>query len=568
MGFLFRYLKRYKTASIIGPLFKVIEVVFELFVPLVVASIIDNGIENGDKNYIVKMCIVMVALAAIGLASTLVAQFYSAKAAIGVATDMRHDLFSKIQSFSVAQSEKLGTSALITSMTSDINQVQAGVNIALRLLLRSPFVVLGAMIMAFTVDTRAAIVFAVVIPLLFAVVLLCINATVPLFRNVQKKLSEVTVRIRENITGTRVIRAFNNQSSENKEFTAENEKLSALQKLAGAVSSIMNPATFLIINIAIIFLIKTGAVRVSMNLLTAGQVVALYNYMSQILVELIKFANVTVSLSKTLACSKRIEAVMNTKNNQKVVESNAKPSNAKVAFCNVSLSYSGGEDALENISFEVKKGETIGITGGTGSGKTSLISLIPRFYDAKSGIVTVDGRDVRSYDIKALREKIGIVLQKAALFTGTIRENILFGCENASEEDLQEAIKASQSEDVISSKKDGLDEMIGSSGLSGGQKQRLTIARTLVKKPEILILDDSSSALDYATDARLREAIKNLSWNPTVFIVSQRISAVMGCDKVLLLDDGKQIGFAPHDELYEHSELYREICDIQQGVSK
>ena len=568
MGFLFRYLKRYKTASIIGPLFKVIEVVFELFVPLVVASIIDNGIENGDKNYIVKMCIVMVALAAIGLASTLVAQFYSAKAAIGVATDMRHDLFSKIQSFSVAQSEKLGTSALITSMTSDINQVQAGVNIALRLLLRSPFVVLGAMIMAFTVDTHAAIVFAVVIPLLFAVVLLCINATVPLFRNVQKKLSEVTVRIRENITGTRVIRAFNNQSSENKEFTAENEKLSALQKLAGAVSSIMNPATFLIINIAIIFLIKTGAVRVSMNLLTAGQVVALYNYMSQILVELIKFANVTVSLSKTLACSKRIEAVMNTKNNQKVVESNAKPSNAKVAFCNVSLSYSGGEDALENISFEVKKGETIGITGGTGSGKTSLISLIPRFYDAKSGVVTVDGRDVRSYDIKALRKKIGIVLQKAALFTGTIRENILFGCENASEEDLQEAIKASQSEDVISSKKDGLDEMIGSSGLSGGQKQRLTIARTLVKKPEILILDDSSSALDYATDARLREAIKNLSWNPTVFIVSQRISAVMGCDKVLLLDDGKQIGFAPHDELYEYSELYREICDIQQGVSK
>lgn len=568
MGFLFRYLKRYKTASIIGPLFKVIEVVFELFVPLVVASIIDNGIENGDKNYIVKMCIVMVALAAIGLASTLVAQFYSAKAAIGVATDMRHDLFSKIQSFSVAQSEKLGTSALITSMTSDINQVQAGVNIALRLLLRSPFVVLGAMIMAFTVDTHAAIVFAVVIPLLFAVVLLCINATVPLFRNVQKKLSEVTVRIRENITGTRVIRAFNNQSSENKEFTAENEKLSALQKLAGAVSSIMNPATFLIINIAIIFLIKTGAVRVSMNLLTAGQVVALYNYMSQILVELIKFANVTVSLSKTLACSKRIEAVMNTKNNQKVVENNAKPSNAKVAFCNVSLSYSGGEDALENISFEVKKGETIGITGGTGSGKTSLISLIPRFYDAKSGVVTVDGRDVRSYDIKALREKIGIVLQKAALFTGTIRENILFGCENASEEDLQEAIKASQSEDVISSKKDGLDEMIGSSGLSGGQKQRLTIARTLVKRPEILILDDSSSALDYATDARLREAIKNLSWNPTVFIVSQRISAVMGCDKVLLLDDGKQIGFAPHDELYEHSELYREICDIQQGVSK
>lgn len=568
MGFLFRYLKRYKTASIIGPLFKVIEVVFELFVPLVVASIIDNGIENGDKNYIVKMCIVMVALAAIGLASTLVAQFYSAKAAIGVATDMRHDLFSKIQSFSVAQSEKLGTSALITSMTSDINQVQAGVNIALRLLLRSPFVVLGAMIMAFTVDTRAAIVFAVVIPLLFAVVLLCINATVPLFRNVQKKLSEVTVRIRENITGTRVIRAFNNQSSENKEFTAENEKLSALQKLAGAVSSIMNPATFLIINIAIIFLIKTGAVRVSMNLLTAGQVVALYNYMSQILVELIKFANVTVSLSKTLACSKRIEAVMNTKNNQKVVESNAKPSNAKVAFCNVSLSYSGGEDALENISFEVKKGETIGITGGTGSGKTSLISLIPRFYDAKSGVITVDGRDVRSYDIKALREKIGIVLQKAALFTGTIRENILFGCENASEEDLQEAIKASQSEDVISSKKDGLDEMIGSSGLSGGQKQRLTIARTLVKRPEILILDDSSSALDYATDARLREAIKNLSWNPTVFIVSQRISAVMGCDKVLLLDDGKQIGFAPHDELYEQSELYREICDIQQGVSK
>lgn len=568
MGFLFKYLKKYKAASIIGPFFKVIEVAFELLVPLVVASIIDSGIGGGNKAYIIKMCFVMAGLAAIGLASTLVAQYYSAKAAIGVATDMRHDLFAKIQSFSAKQSEKFGTSALITSMTSDINQIQAGVNISLRLLLRSPFVVLGAMIMAFTVDVHAAIVFAVVIPILFAVVLLCINSTIPMFRNVQKKLSDVTVMIRENITGTRVIRAFNNQETENREFTEENENLSVLQKLAGAVSSIMNPATFFIINIAVIFLIRTGAVRVGMGLLTAGQVVALYNYMSQILVELIKFANVTVSLSKTLACSKRIEAVMNTETSQKNVDTPSKSADKKVVFDNVCFSYTGGEDAIDGISFSAKPGETIGITGGTGSGKTTVINLIPRFYDAKSGSVLIDGHDVRSYDIKELRGRIGVVPQKAALFTGTIRENILFGCDNATDEDLNEAIRVSQSEDVIASKKNRLEETVGSSGLSGGQRQRLTIARALVKKPEILILDDSASALDYATDARLRAAIKNLSWKPTVFIVSQRISAVMGCDRVLLLDDGKQVGFAPHDELYQTSELYREICDIQQGVGK
>lgn len=568
MGFLLKYLKKYKAASIIGPLFKVIEVAFELLVPLVVASIIDSGIGGGNKAYIIKMCFVMAGLAAIGLASTLVAQYYSAKAAIGVATDMRHDLFAKIQSFSAKQSEKFGTSALITSMTSDINQIQAGVNISLRLLLRSPFVVLGAMIMAFTVDVHAAIVFAVVIPILFAVVLLCINSTIPMFRNVQKKLSDVTVIIRENITGTRVIRAFNNQETENKEFTAENENLSALQKLAGTISSIMNPATFFIINIAVIFLIRTGAVRVGMGLLTAGQVVALYNYMSQILVELIKFANVTVSLSKSLACAKRIEAVMVTDTRPVTVETPLFQQDKKVVFDNVCFSYTGGEDAIDGISFSAKPGETIGIIGGTGSGKTTVISLIPRFYDAKSGSVLIDGHDVRSYDIKNLREKIGFVPQKAALFTGTIRENILFGCENASDEDLNEAIRVSQSQDVIVSKGKGLEETVGSSGLSGGQRQRLTIARALVKKPEILILDDSASALDYATDKRLREAIKSLPWKPTVFIVSQRISAVMGCDKILLLDDGKQVGFAPHDELYRTSELYREICDIGLGVSK
>lgn len=568
MGFLLKYLKKYKAASIIGPLFKVIEVAFELLVPLVVASIIDSGIGGENKPYIVKMCFVMAGLAAVGLASTLIAQYYSAKAAIGVATDMRHDLFTKIQSFSAKQSEKFGTSALITSMTSDINQIQAGVNISLRLLLRSPFVVLGAMIMAFTVDVHAAIVFAVVIPLLFAVVLLCINSTIPMFRNVQKKLSDVTVIIRENITGTRVIRAFNNQETENKEFTAENENLSALQKLAGTISSIMNPATFFIINIAVIFLIRTGAVRVGMGLLTAGQVVALYNYMSQILVELIKFANVTVSLSKSLACAKRIEAVMVTDTRPVTVETPLFQQDKKVVFDNVCFSYTGGEDAIDGISFSAKPGETIGIIGGTGSGKTTVISLIPRFYDAKSGSVLIDGRDVRSYDIKNLREKIGFVPQKAALFTGTIRENILFGCENASDEELNEAIRVSQSQDVIASKRKGLEETVGSSGLSGGQRQRLTIARALVKKPEILILDDSASALDYATDKRLREAIKSLPWKPTVFIVSQRISAVMGCDKILLLDDGKQVGFAPHDELYRTSELYREICDIGLGVSK
>ena len=568
MGFLLKYLKKYKAASIIGPLFKVIEVAFELLVPLVVASIIDSGIGGENKAYIVKMCFVMAGLAAVGLASTLIAQYYSAKAAIGVATDMRHDLFTKIQSFSAKQSEKFGTSALITSMTSDINQIQAGVNISLRLLLRSPFVVLGAMIMAFTVDVHAAIVFAVVIPILFAVVLLCINSTIPMFRNVQKKLSDVTVIIRENITGTRVIRAFNNQETENKEFTAENENLSALQKLAGTISSIMNPATFFIINIAVIFLIRTGAVRVGMGLLTAGQVVALYNYMSQILVELIKFANVTVSLSKSLACAKRIEAVMATDTRHVTVETPLLQQDKKVVFDNVCFSYTGGEDAIDGISFSAKPGETIGITGGTGSGKTTVISLIPRFYDAKSGSVLIDGHDVRSYDIKNLREKIGFVPQKAALFTGTIRENILFGCENASDEDLNEAIRVSQSQDVIASKRKGLEETVGSSGLSGGQRQRLTIARALVKKPEILILDDSASALDYATDKRLREAIKSLPWKPTVFIVSQRISAVMGCDKILLLDDGKQVGFAPHDELYRTSELYREICDIGLGVSK
>lgn len=568
MNFLLKYLKKYRTASLIGPFFKVIEVVFELFVPLVVASIIDKGIGGCNKSYIVKMCFVMAALAATGLASTLVAQYFSAKAAIGVATDMRHDLFSKIQNFSVSQSEKIGISSLITSMTADINQIQSGVNIALRLLLRSPFVVLGAMIMAFTVDTHAAIVFAVVIPVLFAVVILCISLTIPMFRNVQKKLSEVTVRIRENITGTRVIRAFNNQTAENTEFSKKNEELSALQKTAGTVSAIMNPATFLIINVAVIFLIKTGAVRVSMGFLTAGQVVALYNYMSQILVELIKFANVTVSLSKALACSKRIESVMNTENTQGVIEPAVKTTDKKVVFDNVSFSYTGGEEAISHISFEADSGNTIGITGGTGSGKTTVINLISRFYDAKEGIVLIDGQDVRSYDLKSLRGRIGLVPQKASLFTGTIRENILFGSENASEEDISNAITISQSDDIIASKKDGLDENISQSELSGGQKQRLTIARALVKKPEILILDDSSSALDYATDARLRTALKNLPWHPTVFIVSQRISSVMRCDKILLLDDGNQVGFAPHDELYASSELYREICDIQQGVSK
>ena len=563
MGFLLKYLKKYKKESIGGPLFKMIEVIFELLVPLVVASIIDKGIAGGDRAHIVKMCIVLVILAAVGLTSTLTAQYLSAKAAVSVSTDMRHDVFRKIQSFSYADADKIGTSVLVTRMTSDINQIQNGLNITLRLLLRSPFVVIGAMVMAFTVDTKAAMVFAVVIPILFAAVFAVILTTIPMFRRVQERLDGVTRTVRENITGTRVIRAFNNQKSENDEFKEENTTLAALQKTAGAVSALMNPVTFLIINVAVIFLIKAGAVRVNYGMLSAGQVVALYNYMSQILVELIKFANVTVSASKALACARRIEAVMNEKGGQEIFASDA-VTEAKVEFRNVSLTYNAGaECALNNINFTVKSGETIGITGGTGCGKSSVVNLIPRFYDATSGTVFVNGRDVKSFDTGELRKKIGVVPQKAALFSGTIRENLLWAKEDATDEEIMEAVRTAQAEDVIKSKPDGLDEKISKSTLSGGQKQRLTIARALVGKPDILILDDSSSALDYATDFNLRQAIAALPWKPTVFIVSQRISSVMGCDKILLLEDGHQAGFAPHDELYKNVELYREICDIQ-----
>ncbi len=558
------YLKDYKKESILGPLFKLLEASFELIIPLVVASMIDVGIANSDKGYVGKMCLIMAILGFTGLISAVTAQYFAAKAAVGFATKLRHELFAHIESLSFTNMDKQGTSTLITRMTSDINQVQSGVNLVLRLFLRSPFIVFGAMVMAFTVDVKAALIFVVVIPLLSIVVFGVMLASIPLFDKVQKNLDQVLGTTRENLTGVRVIRAFGKEENEVEKFDGQTDTLRKIQMTAARISALMNPFTYVIINGGLMMLIYTGAVRVELGILTQGQVVALVNYMSQILVELVKLANLIITVTKAVACGNRVQSVFEIPAGMENKRENPvrQTGQGTVDFEGVSMKYhEGGEEALTNITFHAKKGDTIGVIGGTGSGKTTLVHLIPRFYDIEVGSVRVDGVDVRDYDLVSLRDKIGIVMQKAVLFQGTIRENLLWGNETASDDELWQALKISQAEEFVRQKEGGLDARIEQEGrnLSGGQKQRLSIARALVKKPEILILDDSASALDYATDAKLRRAIKEMPGETTVFIVSQRASSLMHADLIIVLDDGCVAAMGKHEQLLESCQVYQEI---------
>lgn len=561
------YLKDYKKESILGPLFKLLEASFELIVPLVVASMIDVGIGGQDKAYIVKMCLVMAALGLIGLVCAVTAQFFAAKAAVGFATGLRHGLFAHIQKLSFSQMDKEGTATLITRMTSDINQVQSGVNMVLRLFLRSPFIVFGAMLMAFTVDVKAALVFVVVIPLLSVVVFGIMLLSIPLFKKVQAGLDKVLGITRENLTGVRVIRAFAEEKNEISKFDESTEGLRLMQEAAARLSALMNPLTYVVVNGGLMALIYIGAVRVEAGLLTSGQVVALVNYMSQILVELVKLANLIITVTKAVACGNRIQSILDIPEGMEDAGAVRKEEEAlqiygEVEFEHVSLRYyENGEEALKDVHFKAERGQVIGVIGGTGSGKSSLVNLIPRFYDVQEGSVRVDGKDVRDYPMEELRSKIGVVMQKAVLFHGTIRENLKWGNENAADEELWDALRTAQAEEFVLKKKKQLDEMIEQEGrnLSGGQKQRLSIARALVKKPEILILDDSASALDYATDAALRRALREMPGDTTVFIVSQRASSLMHADKIIVLDDGDVVGMGKHEELLADCEVYQEI---------
>lgn len=565
MKSLLKYIKDYKRESILAPLFKMLEASFELMVPLVMASIIDHGIANADTAYIVKMGLVLVLLAAVGLISAVTAQYFSAKAAVGFATKLRSALFSHIQGLSYTELDTIGTNTLITRMTSDVNQLQNGVNLTLRLLLRSPFIVFGAMIMAFTVDVRAAFIFVVAIPLLSVVVFGIMIASMPLYKKVQAALDKILGRTRENLAGARVIRAFCKEESEIAAFEQENKILLDAQVFVGKISAAMNPVTYVIVNAALIVLLWTGAVRVDSGIITQGAVVALVNYMSQILVELVKMANLIIQLTKALACAKRVEGIFGITSSMADGGSalvRAKEDVPVIAFDHVGLTYSGaGDESLTNIHFDVEKGETIGIIGGTGSGKTSLVNLIPRFYDATKGTVRINGRDIRDLDIEALRGQIGVVPQKAVLFKGTIRENLLWGNEDASEADLERALEISQAKEFVDTKEGRLDHMIAQGGknLSGGQKQRLTIARAIVRDPQILILDDSASALDLATDARLRQAIRRMGKEMCVLIVSQRASSIQYADKIIVMDDGRIAGIGTHAQLLAGNEIYQEI---------
>jgi len=572
MKSLLKYIKDYKKESILAPLFKMLEASFELMVPLVMASIIDRGIADNDTSYIIKMGLILVLLAAVGLISAVTAQYFSAKAAVGFATKLRSALFSHIQSLSYTELDTVGTNTLITRMTSDVNQLQNGVNLTLRLLLRSPFIVFGAMIMAFTVDVKAALIFVVAIPLLSIVVFGIMIVSMPLYKKVQAALDKILGRTRENLAGARVIRAFCNEESEIAEFEQENELLLNTQVFVGKISAAMNPVTYIIVNVALVVLLWTGAIRVDNGIITQGEVVALVNYMSQILVELIKLANLIIQLTKALACAKRVEGIfaitssMNDgtlgKSDTGVINKKKADKEAAIIFEHVGLTYSGGgEESLTDINFTVQKGETIGIIGGTGSGKTSVVNLIPRFYDATKGRVVIDGADVKDYEISSLREKIGIVPQKAVLFKGTIKENLLWGNENATMEDLEKALEISQAKEFVDTKEGRLDFPIAQGGknLSGGQKQRLTIARAIVRNPQILILDDSASALDFATDAKLRQAVKGMKNDMSVIIVSQRASSIQYADKIIVMDDGKMAGIGTHDQLLAENEIYQEI---------
>ena len=573
MKTLLAYLKGYKKESILAPLFKMLEASFELFVPLVMAAIIDVGIANKDKPYIVKMCFVLIALGIIGLVCSITAQYFAAKAATGVGTGIRHGLFEHIQKFTFTEMDQLGTSTLITRMTSDINQIQSGVNLVLRLFLRSPFIVFGAMIMAFTVDVKAALVFVVTIPLLSLIVFGIMLVTMPMYKKVQADLDQVLLATRENLTGARVIRAFNKEEDETKRFENANQILTDAQKYVGRISGMMNPLTYIIVNGAIIALIYVGAVRVDVGDLTQGQVVALINYMSQILVELVKLANLIISVTKAAACLNRVESVLAVKpdmNEGEVRwESNSSEERLElknkvpvVEFSHVSLTYKGTSDtSLSDINFCAEKGQTIGIIGGTGSGKSSLVNLIPRFYDATEGTVKINGRDIKEYQTENLREHIGVVLQKAVLFKGSIADNLRWGKEDATEQEMYDALDISQAREFVDTKQGGLEFQIeqGGRNLSGGQKQRMTIARALVRKPEILILDDSASALDFATDAAFRKSIKEMKNQPTVFIVSQRAASIQYADQIIVLDDGEMAGIGTHEELLKDCPIYQEI---------
>lgn len=599
------YLKEYKKETVLAPLFKMLEATFELFVPLVMADIIDIGIVRGDRHYIYMRCLLLVALGIIGLTCSLTAQYFAAKAAVGFAAGMKSGLYRHIQSLSFTELDTLGASTMITRMTSDANQVQNGVNMVLRLFLRSPFIVFGAMVMAFTIDVKAALIFVVTIPLLSLVVFGVMAVSIPLYRKVQAGLDRVLGITRENLTGARVIRAFHKEESETARFDESNNHLTAMQNYVGRISALMNPVTYVIINLATVVLIYVGALQVDVGNLTQGNVVALVNYMSQILVELIKLANLIITVTKAAACANRIQSVFDMQPSMdKGVREDAEgpvgqtgvkeasdtgmpgadagrtgaaermggmtvgtgAAEEAVRFSHVSMQYhNAGEAALEDIDFSAKRGQTIGIIGGTGSGKSSVVNMIPRFYDVSAGGVFVDGRDVREYPVQELREKIGVVLQKAVLFQGTIRDNLKWGKEDASDEELWEALTLSQAADFVREKDGQLDARIeqGGKNLSGGQRQRLTIARALVKKPEILILDDSASALDYATDAKLRSAIKGMDGNTTVFIVSQRTASIMHADQILVLDDGRLAGMGTHEELLAGCEVYREIYESQ-----
>lgn len=610
MKSLLKYLKNYKKESILGPLFKMLEASFELLIPIVMANIIDVGIKNRDTGYVLKMGVLMAVLGLIGLTCSLTAQFFAAKAAVGFGTALRHDLFVHIQNFSYTEIDRMGTSTLMNRMTNDVNQVQSGINLVLRLFLRSPFIVFGAMVMAFTINVKCALIFVVTIPLLSLVVFGVMTVSIPMYKKVQSRLDKVLQITRENLSGVRVIRAFNRQMPEKKAFAEANDRLVHQQIFVGKISAAMNPVTYVLINSAIIVLIWTGALEVKDGIITQGEVVALVNYMSQILVELVKLANLIINITKSLACAKRIEVVLETESSlaeghisavqasdkaqaadvvqaadkaqaADVVQASGKAQAADVVqgqdrgqkaerrqdipavtFHNVSFKYDGaGEESLTGIDFSAGRGETVGIIGGTGSGKTSLINLIPRFYDVSAGQVCVDGVNVRDYTFEALRDKIGIVPQKAVLFKGTIAENLRWGRTEATEDELMEAVRAAQAEEIIEAKDGGLDAAVmqGGRNFSGGQRQRLTIARALVRKPHILILDDSASALDYATDARLRKAIGALDGEMTVFIVSQRAASVWHADKIIVLDDGRVAGIGTHDELLRSCGTYQEI---------
>ena len=564
-------MKDYKKESVIAPLFKMLEALFDLLVPLVVASIINKGIKYGDKAYIYRMCGVLILLAVVGLVCALCAQYYAAKAAVGFAAKLRHALFTHIQSLSFTELDTQGTSALMNRMTSDVNQLQNGVNMALRLLLRSPFIVFGAMIMAFTVNIQAAFTFVVVIPVLFLIVFGIIYATLPLYKKVQERLDQVLRRTRENLGGVRVIRAFHREDEEIAGFRADNEALKKEQLFVGKISALMNPLTYVVINLGVIALLANGGVKVSVGVMEQGDVVALLDYMSQILVELVKLANTVVLLTRALASGRRVAGVLEVESTMEFPDADAfLPQVAQgeeiIGFSHVDLTYAGaGDKSLEDVTFSVKKGQTVGIIGGTGSGKTSLVHLIPRFYDATGGEVRIAGRDIKTYSKEQLCDMVGIVMQKAVLFQGTIRENLLWGKKTATDEELWEALTIAQAKEIVEGKADGLEEQIeqGGRNLSGGQRQRLAIARTLVGQHSILILDDSSSALDYATDARLRTAIAGLKPKPTVLIVSQRAASILYADLIIVMDDGKIVGQGTHEQLLETCPVYREIYDSQ-----